>query len=84
MQKQAAKFDVYQGTLLKDKKSWTEKSLSPQQNIFKEIKTQTGSVIKTSYMIPNLTAKKTKKLNYIPMVSLSSNEWKAWQISRPD
>ena len=57
VQKHSAKFDAYQGMLRKDKILELSKGLSPQENIYKEVKTQMDSVIKSSYGIAKLIAK---------------------------
>ncbi|XP_041442018.1 general transcription factor II-I repeat domain-containing protein 2-like [Xenopus laevis] len=60
MQKHAAKFSVYQGMCRKDKAMELKKSLSSQQNFFKKVITQTESIVKASYVVTYLIAKKSK------------------------
>ncbi|XP_041419118.1 general transcription factor II-I repeat domain-containing protein 2-like [Xenopus laevis] len=60
MQKHAAKFSVYQGMCRKDKAMELKKSLSSQQNLFKKVITQTESIVKASYVVTYLIAKKSK------------------------
>lgn len=60
MQKHAAKFEAFQGMIRKDKVAELRKSLSSQQKFFKKATTQADSIVKASYVVANLIAKKSK------------------------
>ena len=79
IQKHAAKFDAYQGMLHKDKILELSKGLSPQENIYKEVKTQLDFAIKSSYGIANLIA---KNQSHFLDVHLLSNAWMACLIKQ--
>jgi hypothetical protein len=59
-QKHAEKFNIFQGTLRNEKIAELKKSLTSQQNIFQKVSIQKDSIVKASYVVANLIAKKSK------------------------
>ena len=59
-QKHAAKFSACEGLRCKDKIVELEKSLSSQQKFFQKVTTRADSIVKVSYMVAYLIAKKSK------------------------
>ena len=62
------RMNAYEGLCHKDKIAELKKVLSSQQNFFKEVVTRTDSIVKASYVVAYLIAKKN-----LLMVSLLSN-----------
>ena len=60
MQKRAAKFNAYVGLYHKDKIAELKKRLYFQQNIFQKVTTRADFIVKVSYMVAQLIAKKLK------------------------
>lgn len=59
-QKHATKYDAYLGICRKDKITELKKGLSSEQNFFKKTATQNSNIVKASYVVANLIAKKSK------------------------
>ncbi|XP_075053814.1 general transcription factor II-I repeat domain-containing protein 2-like [Mixophyes fleayi] len=55
-----AQFSVYEGMCRKDKITELQKKLASEQNYFKKVLIQSDSIVKASYVVANLIAKKSK------------------------
>ena len=62
MQKHAAKFSVYNRLCFKDKITELKENLSSQQKFFQKVTTQADSIVKASYVVAYLIAKKIKTI----------------------
>ena len=60
MQKHAARLNVYEGLCHKDKKAELKRILSFQQNFVQKVTTRADSIVKASFVIAYLIARKSK------------------------